>query len=340
MSLKSYLVREEWRDIKGYEGLYQVSNFGRVKSFNDHTKNKTNNINGKILKQRITKDGYYESCLSKEGVKKTIRIHILVAEAFIPNPNNYPIINHRDERPKNNYFENLEWCDYKYNLNYGTAMKRRRISSSLKNIMQYDLNGNLIKKWNSTFDLREETDYNVNGIIRVCNGNLKTSNNFIWRFEGDAFDKYDLPIDQLYDYDKPVVRYDMNANIIKEYNSMREASKELGIILQGIKNACTGYTVYCAKSIWRYKGDDFKKYSIEKPIRTYTEEEKQIMRDKALEHPYTKKVSKKVGVFDLNGNFIKEIPSVTQATKEYGSGVAFVLRGEYSQTRGYKFKIL
>ena len=110
---------EEWRDIEGYEGLYQISNLGRVKSFPRPT------TPGGILKTIKRKDGYCSIKLSKNGKVKKVLVHRLVAKAFIPNTNNLPIINHKDENPLNNNVDNLEWCDYKYNNNYGTLSKRK-----------------------------------------------------------------------------------------------------------------------------------------------------------------------------------------------------------------------
>ena len=115
---------EIWRDIKDYEGLYQVSNFGRVRSLNY---NKTGEI--KIMKLKKTRDGYLRVGLRKNGKQKWISIHRLVAEAFIPNPLNLPCVNHKiegEEGKKINTVENLEWCTYKYNTNYGTCIERGR----------------------------------------------------------------------------------------------------------------------------------------------------------------------------------------------------------------------
>ena len=119
---------EIWKDIKGYEGLYQVSNLGRVKSLPKYHKTKS----GYFSKERIIKTirndrGYLMVGLSKDWKKKKVFVHRLVAEAFIPNPNNYTQINHINEQEKdNNNVDNLEWCTCKYNCNYGTRNKRIR----------------------------------------------------------------------------------------------------------------------------------------------------------------------------------------------------------------------
>lgn len=104
---------EVWKDIEGYEGLYQVSNMGRVKSL----------IKGIILKQWTDKDGYRQVGL----LKKTFKVHRLVAKAFIENPDDLPLVNHKDENKANNNITNLEWCTNEYNLSYGTARKKYQI---------------------------------------------------------------------------------------------------------------------------------------------------------------------------------------------------------------------
>ena len=113
---------EEWKDIKNYEGLYQISSLGRVKSL---PKERNNGINNEIiLKQCTDKKGYKRVNLYKNKKSTRVLVHRLVAEAFLNNPNNYPLINHKDENPSNNKVENLEWCTYKYNNNYGNRAKK------------------------------------------------------------------------------------------------------------------------------------------------------------------------------------------------------------------------
>ena len=115
-------MEEEWRDIRSYEGLYQVSNLGNVKSFNNRIKNK----NPMILKQTIDrKNGYLTVSLSKNGKKKIHRVHKLVASIFIDNPNNYPVINHKDGNKLNNCVDNLEWCTCQENIDHAVKMNLR-----------------------------------------------------------------------------------------------------------------------------------------------------------------------------------------------------------------------
>lgn len=170
------MKKEYWKPVVGYEGHYQVSNFGRVKSIKF----------GKeiILKQHINiKGGYYYVCLLKNGKHKNYYVHRLVAQAFIPNPDNLPEVNHKDECKTNNVVSNLEWCDRKYNHNYGTINERISQSQS-KTVLQYDLNGNLIKEWKSINECGRN-GFNQGDICKCCNGKRKTAKGFIWVYKNE-----------------------------------------------------------------------------------------------------------------------------------------------------------
>ena len=135
-------MEEIWKDVPGYEGFYQVSNLGRVKSMRriiyagngaNHT---SQTINERILRQGLQGKQnlkYYAVTLCRDGKVKRCLIHRLVAQAFIPNPNNYPIVNHIDKNPLNNCVDNLEWCSVYYNNNYGT--RKERAINKLKVVM-------------------------------------------------------------------------------------------------------------------------------------------------------------------------------------------------------------
>ena len=118
------MQEEIWKDITGFEGLYQISNFGNVRVLDRICNSAIKNSNkvlrkGKLLK-KYNKGGYYYAFLMKDSKRYYFRINRLVAMAFIPNPNNLPYVNHKDENPLNNHVDNLEWCTAKYNCNYGT----------------------------------------------------------------------------------------------------------------------------------------------------------------------------------------------------------------------------
>ena len=108
-------MEEVWKDIEGYEGLYEVSNFGRIKSLRT----------GKIMKPSINR-GYLKCILQNDGKYKMYYVHRLVIQTFIPNPDNLPEVNHKDEDKTNNKVDNLEWCDHKYNTNFGTRNEKIR----------------------------------------------------------------------------------------------------------------------------------------------------------------------------------------------------------------------
>lgn len=169
------LEGEIWKDIPNYEGLYKVSNLGRFISLKREV---VGNNGGKYeIKDRIfygnlnKHNGYLYIHLSKNGKGHVFRAHKIVALVFIPNPNNYPIINHKDENKQNNRADNLEWCDCKYNLNYGNS--RKKLSTSMvKNIgvkvIQKDKNGNLIAIYDSIQEASRTTgvpNQNINKVV-------------------------------------------------------------------------------------------------------------------------------------------------------------------------------
>lgn len=126
-------MAEIWKDIKGYEGKYQVSNLGNVRSLNYH---QTQGI--KTLKCWLSSAGYNTVTLCSNGRGENFTVHRLVAEAFVPNPNNYPVVNHKNEIKTDNRVTNLEWCTYGYNVNYGNCIQRIKNSQSNKKCVKVD----------------------------------------------------------------------------------------------------------------------------------------------------------------------------------------------------------
>lgn len=174
-------MKEIWKHIIGFEGIYQISNIGRVKSLE-------RKVGHRLLKEKIlsptinnTKDGYLQINLSINKKRYPKLIHRLVAEAFIENPNNLPCINHKDENKINNNVDNLEWCDYKYNANYGTALIRS-IQKKSRKIGQYSIDGELIAEFNSARDAERKTKFKQVLISKCCKGTIKHAYNFIWKY--------------------------------------------------------------------------------------------------------------------------------------------------------------
>ena len=171
-------INEIWKDIKGYEGLYQVSNLGRVKSlekidFSGHKRK------CKILKLALNRYGYAYLTLSKNGNKKAYTVHRLVAESFIPNPNKLPFVNHKDENKSNNRVKNLEWCTHEYNINYGTC--RERMSKKVKCITTNEI-------FISITEASKKYNLCDGDISRCCQGKrsycgkLKTDEKLVWKY--------------------------------------------------------------------------------------------------------------------------------------------------------------
>ena len=136
-------MKEEWKDIEGFEGYYQVSNMGNVKSLNYNKTGKE-----KIMKTWDSGQGYQKVQLCKDGKSKTYTVHRLVATAFLENPDNLPVINHKDENPKNNNVDNLEWCSVLYNNTYNGKIERIA-EKNKKPIYSINKVSGLIMYWNS-----------------------------------------------------------------------------------------------------------------------------------------------------------------------------------------------
>lgn len=156
---------EIWKDIEGYEDLYEVSDEGNVRNKNT----------GRILKPNKTHKGYLYVNLCKDGISKHKLIHRLVAQAFIPNPLNLLEVNHIDENKTNNNVENLEFCSRQYNVNYS-------IHKRSKPINQYTLDGHYVATYKSTNEASRQTGINQGNIVQCCLGNLKSAGGFIWKY--------------------------------------------------------------------------------------------------------------------------------------------------------------
>ena len=165
---------EIWRDIENYEGLYKISNKGRVKSLYKGSE--------RILRPVIDKYGYMFVYLCNNNVRKYFKLHRLVAQAFIPNPYNLPEVNHKDENKKNNCVENLEWITHIDNCNYGTRNKRVGDSRS-KPILQYSKSGEFIKELPSSREAERILGIANQHIIACCKGKRKSSGGFVWRYK-------------------------------------------------------------------------------------------------------------------------------------------------------------
>lgn len=217
-------MEEIWKDIKGYEGLYQVSNIGRIKSLG-RTVIKislkgnifTKSYPEKLLKFSKDTKGYLRTSLALNGINRTIKVHRVVAQAFIPNPNNLEQVNHKDGDKKNNNVYNLEWCNNQKNQNHSwtTGLRKKGKqhwsygkqpeglkkyleehkgvnhpsyglkgikNKNSKKIIQYDSKNNFIKKWDSMADVHRLLGLNTGTICQCCKGKRKTAGGYIWEY--------------------------------------------------------------------------------------------------------------------------------------------------------------
>lgn len=190
-------MKEIWKDIQGYEGLYQISSIGRVRSLNriNHFEGK-NQIKkyqcGQLLKGKVLKykyvHGYTNVTLYTEKYKhKQYQVHRLVAQAFIPNPNNYPVINHINSIRDDNRVENLEWCTYSHNNReaFRVGFNYKKMDGNnpcARKITQYDLSGKFVKTWESIATACRSLNIARTSITECLSGKRKTAYKSIWKY--------------------------------------------------------------------------------------------------------------------------------------------------------------
>lgn len=177
---------EVWKDIQGFEGIYQVSSLGRVRSLDRviHKLNVEQRMRGRILSPTNNGTGYMKVNLSKDGKAKLCFVHRLVVEAFIPNSCKLSQINHIDENKSNNQVNNLEWCSSEYNINYGERTNKVRLTAN-RPVIQCDKKGTIIKEFASATIAEAETGIPHQNISKCCYGhkNYSHAGGFIWKFK-------------------------------------------------------------------------------------------------------------------------------------------------------------
>ena len=196
------LPGEEWRPAVGYEGLYEVSNYWRIFSLKKVVRSKHNStqVKNERMMHCVNKCGYYGVQMSKNGMHRLESVHRVVALAFIPNPNDYPQVNHKDENKWNNCVNNLEWCTSKYNNSYGTLNKRRRLiflndERRSKPVLQYTMDNVFVAEYPSAAEASRVTGLSKSIIKNVCarRPNQYSAGGYKWKYKEDTTPIEDVP---------------------------------------------------------------------------------------------------------------------------------------------------
>lgn len=262
---------EEWRPVVGYEGLYEVSNLGRVKSL----PRKVNNKNASwVSKERILKNitsthNYQYVTLCKNGKQERASVHRLMGFAFLENkdPEHYDRINHKDEKPDNNYIyinpdgtvneklTNLEWCSHQYNITYGTTKERiKKHNPNIRKVNQYTLQGKFIKEWDSIKDIWVNLGFSRSSITAVCKHKYLQTNGFVWRYsdECDDYGNIDVDTSGMYKRNREIVQLNLDGDIIRHWESATVAARTLGLSQGNINKCCLGKCKQAYGYIWEF----------------------------------------------------------------------------------------
>lgn len=177
--LSVIIIMEEWKDIQGYEGLYQCSSFGNIRSLDRYVYEKTGKKQfrkGKIIIPRLNKNGYMQLALNKDGKRKMVYIHIITAKTFLNNPNNYETVNHIDGNKNNNKSNNLEWCSFSDNNKHAyTKLHRKKSTAGGSPIGVYVIDTELkqMRFYNSITDTHLNMGLSHTQINRYIHSNKK-----------------------------------------------------------------------------------------------------------------------------------------------------------------------
>lgn len=271
-------MQEIWKPIPldYFSDYYEVSNLGGIKSITKmHRKIISHDKCEKILRPSLQSCGYCYVTLQYNKIRKNAYVHRLVAKAFIPNPLNYPVVNHLDGNKKNNNVLNLEWCTQKHNIEHSIQTGLRIVKSpviSLKSIhtpkrfpgtkgksqkvYQFSLDGKLLHIWESGMEASKSLSIPNPGIYLCCNRKNLSYYGFIWSYIGIVPDK---TIDDLkkpkQHTGKPVNQFDLSGKLINSFSSAKTAFELTGVSTTGISLCCRGKRPSASGYIWKYKGD-------------------------------------------------------------------------------------
>ena len=266
-------MSEVWKDIEGYEGRYQVSNLGRVRSLDRTETSKRHGepcdirYQGKILSPTLGKNGYKRVNFKKNGYQKAYYVHRLVATAFIPNPENLPAVNHKDECRTNNQADNLEWCTFEYNNNYGGHTSRMADKNKKYQVAMFTMDGQLERTFPSLVDAARfigDAKYD-GGIGDACRGIKLSSKGHRWSFIIDGVIQPLKPLrteeqraesnrlkSQNSAESRPILQLDKAGNQIARFESAAAAARALGIQSANIRKCARNERPYAGGYRWKY----------------------------------------------------------------------------------------
>ena len=239
--------KEAWKDVKGYEGLFQVSNLGGVKSLPrkiTYTDGRVWNYRGKNLSPTPNQDGYPSVYLKVQGKGRTLKVHRLVGEAFVDNPHNYNEINHIDEDKTNNHYLNLEWCTRKQNMNHGTAMARahshpnaiKRLEESKRPVVGVHIDTEKEVRFESINEA-SRNGFPRKQVSSVLNGNDKSCREYVWFYEEEHTSE--LKDKKMKPFRVRVKQLDDDGNVLNEFIDAKEAGEFVGVHPSNISRAIT-----------------------------------------------------------------------------------------------------
>ena len=241
-------MNEEWRDIKGFEGRYQVSNMGRVRGLDRWSLDERPHfIKGRVLNPSLNNvKGYLRVSLSDGNRNYThYEVHRLVALHFVPGYKEGLVVNHINEIKTDNRAVNLEWCTYQYNLNYSDVIAWKR-----KPVYKYDLDGNFIKKFNCIHQAELELGFTI--VHAIYESKRGYAHGFLFSLEPHTKEYWNKVTKRHKGSYKRVIQYDDYDNEIARFNTVTEAAKAMNVTVTCISRCCKGKAIHAAGYKWRF----------------------------------------------------------------------------------------